>query len=187
MCEEHSVPPRGRRVGCGVPGGGEQVGAGNRLGGSFLLHPAPTNSQIFIRPCPALFASQSSPERPAVRPSLPPLAAAAAGVLTPPLAGIGRSSAVALSVAGWAVVLSGRRKQELDETAALCGPGPALAVVGDITKEEDVVALIKAGEDKFGEPQLYSMYQCCAHCACWQGGSTCCSTYDPHLDVERSF
>ena len=108
-----------------------------------------------------------------------------AGVLTPPLAGIGRSSAVALSVAGWAVVLSGRRKQELDETAALCGPGPALAVVGDITKEEDVVALFKAGEDKFGEPQLYSVYQSCAHCACLQEGSTCCSTYDPHLDVER--
>ncbi|KAL8292850.1 hypothetical protein RQP46_000544 [Phenoliferia psychrophenolica] len=72
-------------------------------------------------------------------------------IITGASSGIGRSSAVALSGAGWSVVLSGRRKAELDETAALCvGPGPALAVVGDITKEADVVELFKQAGDKFG-------------------------------------
>lgn len=70
----------------------------------------------------------------------------------PRTTGIGRNSAIALSAAGWAVVLSGRRQNELEETAALCkGPGPALAVVGDVTKEADVERLFKEGGDKFGE------------------------------------
>ncbi|KAK4698932.1 hypothetical protein P7C70_g7338, partial [Phenoliferia sp. Uapishka_3] len=70
-------------------------------------------------------------------------------VITGASSGIGRNSAIALSAAGWAVVLSGRRQAELEETAAKCGP-ESLVVCGDITKEEDVVALFRAGAEKFG-------------------------------------
>ena len=64
--------------------------------------------------------------------------------------GIGRSSAIALSKAGWSVVVSGRRKAELDETVSSCRENAALGVVGDITREADVVELFKQAGEKFG-------------------------------------
>ncbi|KAM0754184.1 short-chain dehydrogenase/reductase SDR [Meredithblackwellia eburnea MCA 4105] len=76
-------------------------------------------------------------------------------VVTGSSSGIGRSSAIALSKAGWAVVLSGRRKIELEETAASCtGSAGVLIVVGDITKEADVLALFTEGFQNFGKIDL---------------------------------
>ncbi|KAM0756255.1 short-chain dehydrogenase/reductase SDR [Meredithblackwellia eburnea MCA 4105] len=73
-------------------------------------------------------------------------------IITGASSGIGRTSAIALSKAGWAVVLSGRRQAELEETAAACvGGAGALPVVGDITKEEDVVTLFAEASKKFGK------------------------------------
>lgn len=63
--------------------------------------------------------------------------------------GIGRSTAVALSKDGWSVVLSGRRVDALEETAALC-PGETLATPGDIASPEAVDAMFDAVKDKFG-------------------------------------
>ncbi|KAM0746495.1 short-chain dehydrogenase/reductase SDR [Meredithblackwellia eburnea MCA 4105] len=72
-------------------------------------------------------------------------------IITGASSGIGRHSAIALSKAGWAVVISGRRKAELEETASACaGPAGVLAVVGDITKEEDVLSLFSEAFKKFG-------------------------------------
>ena len=63
--------------------------------------------------------------------------------------GIGRSTAVALSKDGWSVVLSGRRVDALEETAALC-PGETLTTPGDIASPESVDAMFAAVKDKFG-------------------------------------
>jgi NAD(P)-dependent dehydrogenase (short-subunit alcohol dehydrogenase family) len=53
--------------------------------------------------------------------------------------GIGRAVSVALSTAGFSVVLAGRRKEELEKTAAM-GKG-MLAVPCDVTNPESVKAL----------------------------------------------
>lgn len=67
--------------------------------------------------------------------------------------GIGRATAVALSKAGFAVVLSGRRQAELEATVQLAG-GEAvqdrlLVVAGDINDEEGVKALFEKAVAKF--------------------------------------
>ncbi len=56
--------------------------------------------------------------------------------------GIGRSAALALQGDGWNVVISGRRKEELDKTIAMAkaGGGKMLAVRADVGKQEDVKA-----------------------------------------------
>jgi len=68
--------------------------------------------------------------------------------------GIGRASALALAAAGWTVVVSGRRQQELDETVRLAQErtkdAPLLAVAGDLSKPEDVDALFDTIRDRFG-------------------------------------
>ena len=81
--------------------------------------------------------------------------------------GIGRASAIALARDGWAVVVAGRREEQLQETiemaskaaaeeagstAAGAGAGEVemAAVVGDLTKPEDVAALFAAVKDKYG-------------------------------------
>ncbi|KAI5480846.1 hypothetical protein MNV49_006655 [Pseudohyphozyma bogoriensis] len=75
-------------------------------------------------------------------------------IITGSSSGIGRESAIALSAAGWIVVLSGRREAELQATAELCkGPG-SLVVAGDITKEDEVVKLFNAAGEKFGKIDL---------------------------------
>jgi NAD(P)-dependent dehydrogenase (short-subunit alcohol dehydrogenase family) len=48
-------------------------------------------------------------------------------VITGAGSGIGRASALALIEAGFAVVLAGRRREMLEETAALSGPAPGAA------------------------------------------------------------
>lgn len=63
--------------------------------------------------------------------------------------GIGRSVAIALSEAGYAVALTGRRAAEVSETAALCS-GPVLEIIGDITSGDFVESLFSQVEAEFG-------------------------------------
>ena len=64
--------------------------------------------------------------------------------------GIGRAVAVALASSGYAVVLAGRRTQELEQTAALAKGGRTLAVSTDISKPESVATLFARTRETFG-------------------------------------
>jgi NAD(P)-dependent dehydrogenase (short-subunit alcohol dehydrogenase family) len=66
--------------------------------------------------------------------------------------GIGRAVAVALAAAGHAVVLAGRRKDALEETAATIGAagGTALAVPTDVTDPASVAALFDRTKAAYG-------------------------------------
>jgi NAD(P)-dependent dehydrogenase (short-subunit alcohol dehydrogenase family) len=66
--------------------------------------------------------------------------------------GIGRAVAKALLKAGYNVALAGRRRDQLEETAA--AGGNALAVPTDVTKPDSVAALFKAASEKFGRLDL---------------------------------
>src|SRR5215469_12195172 len=63
--------------------------------------------------------------------------------------GIGRSVAIALALAGYSVVLAGRRRAPLDAVAAAAGKG-ALAVAADVTEPADVDALFGRVVEEFG-------------------------------------
>jgi NAD(P)-dependent dehydrogenase (short-subunit alcohol dehydrogenase family) len=62
---------------------------------------------------------------------------------------VGRATALTFAQAGYAVVLAGRRKQGLDETAALIG-GTSLVMPSDVTSRASVAALFDAAVDAFG-------------------------------------
>jgi NAD(P)-dependent dehydrogenase (short-subunit alcohol dehydrogenase family) len=66
--------------------------------------------------------------------------------------GIGRATAIALLNEGYSVVLAGRRRDALAETAAQAGPdGPrVLAVPTDVTNPESVRDLFETTKRKFG-------------------------------------
>ena len=66
--------------------------------------------------------------------------------------GIGRASALALYKAGYAVVLAGRRAEELDRTVAKSGDteGRMLAVPTDVASEESVRALFAKAKETYG-------------------------------------
>lgn len=66
--------------------------------------------------------------------------------------GIGRSAALALQADGWNVVIAGRRKDELDQTAALAKAdgGRILGITTDVTKPEEVKALFAQTLTEFG-------------------------------------
>ena len=66
--------------------------------------------------------------------------------------GIGRSAALALQGDGWNVVVSGRRKEELDKTVAMAKPGGGmmLAIRADVGKHEDVKAMFAETKRTFG-------------------------------------
>ncbi len=69
--------------------------------------------------------------------------------------GIGREVTVALRDDGWNVVLAGRRRDALEETANLAGGTDALAVVpADVTDLQEVEALFTAAVDRFGRVDL---------------------------------
>ncbi len=70
--------------------------------------------------------------------------------------GIGRSVALALSGAGYAVALAGRRKEALEETAAEAAGagGETIAVPTDVGKAADVAALFGATKEAFGRLDL---------------------------------
>ncbi len=62
--------------------------------------------------------------------------------------GIGRAAALALSTAGYSVVLAGRRLPELEKTAALANN--SLPVVTDVSSPESVAALFAKIQTTFG-------------------------------------
>ena len=66
--------------------------------------------------------------------------------------GIGRAAALALQREGWHVVLTGRRKEELERTAAMAvdGGGRMLAVASDVANAASVKALFQTAKDTFG-------------------------------------
>ena len=66
--------------------------------------------------------------------------------------GVGRSAALALLRAGYRVALAGRRRDALEETAALAGEAAsrALAVPADVTVPESVDTLFAAVAAQFG-------------------------------------
>ena len=66
--------------------------------------------------------------------------------------GIGRASALGSWREGYAVVLAGRRRAALEETAAQAGPDRdrALVVPADVTDPASVAALFDATRETFG-------------------------------------
>jgi len=71
-------------------------------------------------------------------------------IVTGASSGIGKASAIELSKAGWNVVLTARREQELREVAKEC-PGETLVVPGNITDPLFVKSLFTETLGKFGE------------------------------------
>lgn len=63
--------------------------------------------------------------------------------------GIGRAVSLALNAAGFAVVLAGRRVQELERTAA-SGKGQMLPIAADVTDANSVAGLFAKTREKFG-------------------------------------
>jgi NAD(P)-dependent dehydrogenase (short-subunit alcohol dehydrogenase family) len=69
--------------------------------------------------------------------------------------GVGRAAALALARAGWAVVLAGRRKDALEETAGMAQAGARiLAVPTDVSDPASVAALFAATKEAFGRLDL---------------------------------
>lgn len=64
--------------------------------------------------------------------------------------GVGKAAALALMKAGFALVLSGRRTEPLEEVAAMAEPGRALAVATDVTKPDSIAALFARTKETFG-------------------------------------
>jgi NAD(P)-dependent dehydrogenase (short-subunit alcohol dehydrogenase family) len=77
-------------------------------------------------------------------------------VVTGAGSGIGRASALALVEAGFAVVLAGRRREMLAETAALAKTPPprTLVVPTDVADRAAVAALFAAVKDTYGRIDL---------------------------------
>ena len=67
--------------------------------------------------------------------------------------GVGKACALALSEAGWQVVICGRRRELLDDVVGLCA-GDALAVTVDVSVPEQVDALLAAATPRFGHVAL---------------------------------
>lgn len=68
--------------------------------------------------------------------------------------GIGRAAALALMKDGFAVVLAGRRKDPLEETARLGQPGKSLVVPTDVRDAQSIRALFAATKQTFGRLDL---------------------------------
>jgi NAD(P)-dependent dehydrogenase (short-subunit alcohol dehydrogenase family) len=64
--------------------------------------------------------------------------------------GIGRAVSVKLAHGGYRVVLAGRRKAELQRSAAECPEGAALVVAADVTDPVSVRALFTRTKDAYG-------------------------------------
>ncbi len=71
-------------------------------------------------------------------------------VITGAGSGIGRASALNLLKDGWSVVLVGRRKDALEETAGLAKGGKTLVVPTDVTDPEQVDALFAKVRSTYG-------------------------------------
>ncbi|UGY91086.1 SDR family oxidoreductase [Streptomyces gobiensis] len=76
-------------------------------------------------------------------------------VVTGAGSGIGRSVALALAEAGWAVALAGRRESALAETAGLAAPeGPVAVIPTDVTDPTSVTTLFNTTQEHFGRIDL---------------------------------
>jgi NAD(P)-dependent dehydrogenase (short-subunit alcohol dehydrogenase family) len=75
-------------------------------------------------------------------------------VVTGAGSGIGRAVSVALNAAGYSVVLAGRRREELEKTAAHAGIGTMLSVPTDVSQPDQVKALFGVVKEKFGRLDL---------------------------------
>lgn len=77
-------------------------------------------------------------------------------VITGGGSGIGRAAALALAREGYAVAISGRRIEALEETAARrqLDHGPILSVVADIADPGSVRELFRKAVDAFGRVDL---------------------------------
>ncbi|WP_187283320.1 SDR family oxidoreductase [Streptomyces sp. t39] len=76
-------------------------------------------------------------------------------VVTGAGSGIGRSVALELAGAGWAVALAGRRAGALQETAELAGgDADTLCVPADVTEPDAVAALFGAVRERWGRVDL---------------------------------
>ena len=77
-------------------------------------------------------------------------------VVTGAGSGIGRATAHALLEAGWTVVLAGRRREMLDETAALAQARPprTLVVPTDVRDPAAVAALFNRVKESYGRIDL---------------------------------
>ena len=77
-------------------------------------------------------------------------------VITGAGSGIGRASALALLEVGFAVVLAGRRRAMLEETAALAKAPPprTLVVPTDVADPASIAALFEAVKQTYGRIDL---------------------------------
>lgn len=71
-------------------------------------------------------------------------------LITGATSGIGRNTAEAFIEAGYRVVVTGRRKELLDEVVANCSGADALACAADLTDPDAVDELFTQLENKFG-------------------------------------
>jgi NAD(P)-dependent dehydrogenase (short-subunit alcohol dehydrogenase family) len=80
------------------------------------------------------------------------MAANKVAIITGGGTGIGRSAALHLQADGWNVVVTGRRKEELDKTIALAKPGGGKmhAIAADVSKQGDVKRLFAETVKTFG-------------------------------------
>ena len=74
-------------------------------------------------------------------------------VVTGASSGIGRASAIALAEAGFTVVLAGRRRNMLEETATR-SKGPTLVVQTDVTDPASIAALFETVKTTYGRIDL---------------------------------
>ncbi|KIJ32510.1 hypothetical protein M422DRAFT_265675 [Sphaerobolus stellatus SS14] len=77
-------------------------------------------------------------------------------IITGTSSGIGRATSIALSKAGWDVVLFAGREEELKLAAAECLT-PTSIIVGDVTSEGDVKRLFEETVKTFGRLDLLFM------------------------------
>src|SRR3974390_1257820 len=75
-------------------------------------------------------------------------------VITGSGTGIGRASALALMNDGWSVVLCGRRKEMLEETAGMKTGGKALVVQTDVTDPAQVDNLFAQTKSTYGRVDM---------------------------------
>lgn len=64
--------------------------------------------------------------------------------------GIGRAVALGMAREGYRVVLAGRRRAALEETASLAGSGEVLVVPTDVTRSDEVASLFRQAVERFG-------------------------------------
>jgi len=64
--------------------------------------------------------------------------------------GIGRASALGLAANGYTTVLVGRRREQLEQTAAAAPPGRAVVIPADVSDPASVAALFSEVKNRFG-------------------------------------